>query len=136
MEFSRQGYWSGLLFSIPRDLPNPGIEPKTLVPPALAGGFFTTEAPGKPPLTLLKTLKQSATKHPSDCEVRANGHTEPREDDCVLRDKSFSAEKLEDVGWHDELGCGTTGPVAPGGSLSLGKPLGPKYQWSLLRKGA
>ena len=28
-----------------RDLPRPGSE---LVPPALAGGFFTTEQPGKP----------------------------------------------------------------------------------------
>ena len=27
MEFSRQQYWSGLLFSIPGDLPNPGIKP-------------------------------------------------------------------------------------------------------------
>ena len=26
MEFSRQGYWSTLPFSIPKDLPNPGIE--------------------------------------------------------------------------------------------------------------
>ena len=26
MEFSRQEYWSGLLFPTPRDLPNPGIE--------------------------------------------------------------------------------------------------------------
>ena len=32
-------------FSSPGNLPNPGIE---LVSPALAGGFFTTEAPGKP----------------------------------------------------------------------------------------
>ena len=30
--FSRQGYWSGLPFPSPRDLPNPGIEPR---PPAL-----------------------------------------------------------------------------------------------------
>ena len=30
------------------DLPRPGIEPMT---PALAGRFFTTEAPGKPPFT-------------------------------------------------------------------------------------
>ena len=29
----------------PGDLPNPGIEPQS---PALAGGFFTTEPPGKP----------------------------------------------------------------------------------------
>ena len=56
VEFSRQGYWRGLLFSIPRDLPNPGIEPKSLVPPALAGGFFTTSPPGKPPLTIKNIL--------------------------------------------------------------------------------
>ena len=39
MEFSRQGYWSGLPFPSPGDLPDPGIEPESL---ALAGGFFTT----------------------------------------------------------------------------------------------
>ena len=43
--FSRQEYWSGLPFPSPEDLPNPGIE---LASPALAGGFFTTEPPGKP----------------------------------------------------------------------------------------
>ena len=31
--------------SLSRDLPKPGMEPKS---PALAGGFFTTEPPGKP----------------------------------------------------------------------------------------
>ena len=29
------------------DLPNPGIEPASLMSPALAGRFFTTEPPGK-----------------------------------------------------------------------------------------
>ena len=29
MEFSRQEYWSGLPFPSPRDLPNPGIEPRS-----------------------------------------------------------------------------------------------------------
>ena len=38
-EFSRQEYWSGLPFSSPGDLPDPGVEP---VSPALAGGFFTS----------------------------------------------------------------------------------------------
>ena len=33
----------------PGDLPDPGIEPMS---PALAGGFFTTEPPGKPNLPL------------------------------------------------------------------------------------
>ena len=43
--FSRQEYWSGLPFPSPGDLPNPGIKPMS---PALAGGFFTIEPPGKP----------------------------------------------------------------------------------------
>ena len=42
MGFSRQGYWSGLLCPPPRDLPDPGIEPTSLMSPALAGGFFST----------------------------------------------------------------------------------------------
>ena len=44
MGFPRQEYWSGLPSPSPRDLPNPGIKPASL---ALAGGFFTTEPPGK-----------------------------------------------------------------------------------------
>ena len=48
MEFSRQEYWSKLLFPTPGDLPDSEIEPTSLVSPALAGGFFTTELPGKP----------------------------------------------------------------------------------------
>ena len=45
--FSRQEYWSGLLFPPPGDLPDPGIEPTFLVSPALAGGFFATMLLGK-----------------------------------------------------------------------------------------
>ena len=48
MGFSRQECWSGLLFPYLGDLLNPEIEPMSLVSPALAGGFFTTEPPGKP----------------------------------------------------------------------------------------
>ena len=46
-EISRQEYWSGLPFPPLGDLPNPGIEPASLAPPALAGGSFTS-SPGKP----------------------------------------------------------------------------------------
>ena len=42
------GYWSGLPFPPPGDLPYAGMEPVPLVSSALAGGFFTTESPGKP----------------------------------------------------------------------------------------
>ena len=42
MGFSRQEYWSGLPFPSPGNLPNSGIEPKSLASPALADRFFTT----------------------------------------------------------------------------------------------
>ena len=49
--FSWQEYCSGLPCPPPRHLPDPGIEPTSLMSPALAGGFFTTsttwEAPSK-----------------------------------------------------------------------------------------
>ena len=45
MWFFREEYWSGLPFPPSGDLPNPGIGPPS---PALAGGFFTAEPPGKP----------------------------------------------------------------------------------------
>ena len=48
MGLSRQENWSGLSFPPPRDLPNPGIEPRYPASPALADGFFITEPPGKP----------------------------------------------------------------------------------------
>ena len=47
MGFPRQEYWSGLPSPPPEDLPDPAIKP---VSSALAGGFFTTEPPGKPTL--------------------------------------------------------------------------------------
>ena len=54
MGFSWQEYWSGLPFPPPGDLYNLGIEPESLVSPALADGTFfffitsaTWEAQGK-----------------------------------------------------------------------------------------
>ena len=51
MEFSRQEYWHGLPFPSLGDLPDPGIKPTSLASPALAGRFFTTAPPGKPPFS-------------------------------------------------------------------------------------
>ena len=53
MGFPRQEYWSGLPFPPPGGIPEPGIRP---VYPALAGGFFTTVPPGKPPM--IDNIKQ------------------------------------------------------------------------------
>ena len=47
MEFSKQEYWSGFPFPTPEDLPYPGVKPASVASPALAGGFYTTELPGK-----------------------------------------------------------------------------------------
>ena len=44
MGFSRQEYWSGLLFPSPGDLSNPGIEPRS---PALQADTLPPEPPGK-----------------------------------------------------------------------------------------
>ena len=46
--FSRQGYYSGLPFPSPGDLPNPGIEP---VSPALQADSLPTELPGSSLIT-------------------------------------------------------------------------------------
>ena len=45
MRFSGQGYWCGMLFPSPEDLPDPGIEPRS---PALTGGLLTMCPPGSP----------------------------------------------------------------------------------------
>ena len=44
MGFSRQEYWSGLPFPSPRDVPNPGIGPRS---PTLQADALTSEAPGR-----------------------------------------------------------------------------------------
>ena len=48
MGFPREEFWSGFPFPFPGDFPDPWIEATSLVSPALAGGFFTSEPPGKP----------------------------------------------------------------------------------------
>ena len=45
MEFSRQEYWSGLPFPFPRNLPDPGIKPRS---PALQADCLPSEPPGNP----------------------------------------------------------------------------------------
>ena len=52
IRFSRQGYWSGLPFPFPGDLPDPGIEPGS---PALQADSLPPEPPGKPP-TLFSSM--------------------------------------------------------------------------------
>ena len=69
MAFSRQKYWGSLPFSPPGDLPNRRVEPTSLLSPAAAGRFFTTELPEKPiywalhTYLVLGTLKSPVFRH-------------------------------------------------------------------------
>ena len=54
MRFPRQEYRTGLPFSAPRDLPDPGMEPRSPASPALQT-VFTAEPPGRPCFTLRNT---------------------------------------------------------------------------------
>ena len=56
--FSRQEHWSRLPCPLPGNLSNSGIEPVSLMSPALASIFFTTEPLGKPPLASKKKKKK------------------------------------------------------------------------------
>ena len=64
MGFPRQDYWSGLPFPPPGNRPGPGIKPRPLASPALAGRFFTTVLKGFP--------RGSSGKEPS-CQCRRPG---------------------------------------------------------------
>ena len=70
MEFSRQEYWSGLLYPPPGDLPDPGIQPASPMSPSLAGRFFTTQE------TNLSKEWAWLPLRPSPCELRWPGNIE------------------------------------------------------------
>ena len=90
MGFPRQEYWSGLPFPSPGDLCNPGIEPASLVSPALTGGFFTTEPPGKPEHQAWYLLiKQTGQEVESEMNVLWSSQ------ECLLLD----AQHFSDVFW-------------------------------------
>ena len=57
MGLSSQGYWSGLPFPIPGDFPEPGIEPASLVSPALAGGWILYQLSHKGTPALAKSKR-------------------------------------------------------------------------------
>ena len=58
MGFSRQGYWSGLPFPSPGELPDPGIEPGS---PILQADTLPSEPPGKPWMVTWLVPKDTAS---------------------------------------------------------------------------
>ena len=74
MEFSRQGYWSGLPFPTSGDLPNPGIEPGS---PALQADSLSTELRGNLPWREFKISQNRKTIGTfTDCLIRRRSHTD------------------------------------------------------------
>ena len=73
MGFSRQEHWSGLPCPPPGNLPNPGIEPSSLMSPALVGRFFTTSATWEAPAPVHGTATQPWTSPPCK-EAPGVGH--------------------------------------------------------------
>ena len=61
MGFSRQEYWSGLPFPPPGDLPDPGIKPRSLMTPAVAGGFFSTSGTWGAPRKTARWVQKLST---------------------------------------------------------------------------
>ena len=49
MEFSKQEYWSGLLYPPQVDLSDPGDQTRVFCSSCIAGRFLTTKSQGKPP---------------------------------------------------------------------------------------
>ena len=82
MEFSRKEYWGGLPFPTPGNLPDPGIEPASIVSPALAGDFFFFFKP-------LTYLGNPSKWHNVDISV-----------------ESFSTQRNKDNTWRECPGAG------------------------------
>ena len=83
MGFSRQECWSGLPCPPPGNLPDPGIKPKSLTSPALAGGFFTPSASWEALGTVADSNKNTQVSlkgngGPEECE-----HINPNLPGCI-----------------------------------------------------
>ena len=74
MEFSRQEYWGGLPVLPSRVSSDPGMEPASLMSPALARSFFTTSATWESPLESMQSVSQSvssvAQSSPTLCDPK------------------------------------------------------------------
>ena len=66
MKFSRQEYWSGLPCPLPGDLPNSGIKPTSLAPPALADEFFIT-VPNEGQKNMIQKVMEGFSRNTEFC---------------------------------------------------------------------
>ena len=113
MVLSRQEYWGGLPFSSPGDIPNPGIKSMFPASPALAGGFFITEPPGKSSYYCYITNHSSNFKQLFYLAYN-------------LRGKEFRKGLAER---HAFEACSTAYNLMPGGAGSSDGPIGSMSRW-------
>ena len=78
MGFPRQEDWSGVPFTPPGDLLNPGIEPVSLVPPALAGRFFITCHLGRP-------IKQLYSNNNKNSAYISWARPRTKKQECIMK---------------------------------------------------
>ena len=90
MGFSRQEYWKELPCPPPGGLPDPGIEPKSLMSPALAGRFFTTSP------TLAQRLKRLPAMR--ETRVRFLGREDPIEKEMAIHSSTLAWK----IPWTEE----------------------------------
>ena len=122
MRFSRQESWSGLPFPSPGDLPNPGIEPASLLSPALAGGFFTTSATWEAQLSHTFVVIPTKTQHA--CHAQTHVHTNIIQlSDFSTRHETFRWVSLSGIFTSLLSSLISVGAVhlGPGGCICSGK---------------
>ena len=120
MGFSRQDYWSGLPFPPAEDLPDSGIEPTSLMSPAMAGEFFTTSATWEA-LSVHSWQKRDATGTPSSWVAKENEFAGLRVSQTPMH-AWFFPRWCPCSGWHSL-------PFFP-----LGRPQGWKESWASLSR--
>ena len=93
MEFSRPEYWSGQPFPSSEDLPNPGIEPRSLT---LQADSLPAEPQGSPYLTLNHN-KCERWKRAKSCKKEKNTRSEGTDDSLSLHGQMEMMRKRENV---------------------------------------
>ena len=95
--FSRQEHGGGFPRPPPGHLPDPGIERGSPESPALAGRFFTTEPPGKTPLTPSLCAHLSLKLIPIKQRVGRQSHTDPWLQRDMVRTHASTSRKVHSL---------------------------------------
>ena len=119
--FSRQERWRGLPCPPPGDLPHPGTKP---VSPALVGGFFTTEPPGKP-----LPLPQEPSSYNLPLDLTTSSRKALEVPNCTCSQARPTYPGLTSTAGHNQTQVSTS-LLLPRASASMS---GPSRETSLLK---